>query len=36
MSGTDGERTVSVAALARVEGEGSLHVVVRHGQVEDV
>ena len=29
-------RTLSVASLARVEGEGSMHVVVRDGQVRDV
>ncbi|HVA05178.1 MAG TPA: Ni/Fe hydrogenase subunit alpha [Acidimicrobiales bacterium] len=34
---TQGEdRTLSVEALARVEGEGSLHVRVRDGLVEDV
>ncbi len=31
-----GSRTLSVTALARVEGEGSMHVVVRDGQVQDV
>ena len=31
-----GSRTLSVASLARVEGEGSMHVVVRDGQVRDV
>jgi sulfhydrogenase subunit alpha len=29
-------RTLSVASLARVEGEGSMHVVVRDGVVSDV
>ena len=29
-------RSLDVAALARVEGEGSLHVLVRDGQVSDV
>jgi sulfhydrogenase subunit alpha len=29
-------RTLSVGALARVEGEGAMHVVVRDGAVEDV
>jgi len=32
----DGRRTVSVTGLARVEGEGSLHVEVRDGRVEHV
>jgi sulfhydrogenase subunit alpha len=31
-----GSRTLSVASLARVEGEGSMHVVVRDGAVQDV
>jgi coenzyme F420-reducing hydrogenase alpha subunit len=31
---TDGERRLQVGALARVEGEGALHVVVREGRVE--
>jgi sulfhydrogenase subunit alpha len=31
-----GSRTLSVASLARVEGEGSMHVVVRDGEVRDV
>jgi coenzyme F420-reducing hydrogenase alpha subunit len=31
-----GSRTLSVASLARVEGEGSMHVVVRDGSVQDV
>src|ERR1700674_1256490 len=29
-------RTLSVASLARIEGEGSMHVVVRDGIVRDV
>ena len=29
---TTGSRTLSVASLARVEGEGSMHVVVRDGE----
>jgi coenzyme F420-reducing hydrogenase alpha subunit len=33
---TTGSRTLSVASLARVEGEGSMHVVVRDGEVQDV
>ena len=33
---TTGSRTLSVASLARVEGEGSMHVVVRDGAVQDV
>ena len=32
----NGSRTLSVASLARVEGEGSMHVVVRDGEVRDV
>jgi len=37
MTHTNGaSRTLSVASLARVEGEGSMHVVVRDGQVHDV
>lgn len=36
MSGADGTRIVKVGALARVEGEGALHVRVRGGQVEHV
>ena len=31
-----GSRTLSVASLARVEGEGSMHVVVRDGEVRGV
>ena len=31
-----GSRTLSVASLARVEGEGSMHVVIRDGEVRDV
>jgi len=31
-----GSRTLSVASLARVEGEGGMHVVVRDGEVRDV
>src|SRR5579864_6051338 len=31
-----GSRALSVASLARVEGEGSMHVVVRDGEVRDV
>jgi coenzyme F420-reducing hydrogenase alpha subunit len=30
------ERSLSVAALARVEGEGAMHVLVQDGQVTDV
>jgi sulfhydrogenase subunit alpha len=33
---SNGSRTLSVASLARVEGEGSMHVVVRDGLVSDV
>lgn len=29
-------KTIKVDYLARVEGEGALHIVVKHGQVEDV
>ena len=37
MTHTNGaSRTLSVASLARVEGEGSMHVVVRDGVVSDV
>ena len=37
MTHTNGaSRTLSVASLARVEGEGSMHVVVRDGMVSDV
>lgn len=36
MSGNGSERTISVGELARVEGEGALHVRVRDGEVEDV
>jgi sulfhydrogenase subunit alpha len=32
----DGERTITVGLLARVEGEGALRVVVRNGEVRDV
>ncbi len=32
----EGEQTIQVGALGRVEGEGALHVKVRHGRVEDV
>ena len=32
----DGDRTIKVGALGRVEGEGALHVRVRAGRVEDV
>ncbi len=34
--GTRGERTIGVEGLSRVEGEGSLRVVVRDGRVDDV
>ncbi len=34
--GNGGRRTLSVKALARVEGEGALNLVVRGGQVEQV
>ncbi len=30
------DRTLAVSALARVEGEGAMHVRVRGGAVEDV
>jgi len=33
---TDGDRTIRVAELGRVEGEGALHVRVKGGKVEDV
>jgi len=33
---TDGERTLRVDALARVEGEGAMHVEIRDGRVETV
>jgi sulfhydrogenase subunit alpha len=33
---TDGDRTIKVAELGRVEGEGALHVRVKGGQVKDV
>ena len=36
MSGRDSERTISVGELARVEGEGALHVRIRDDSVEDV
>jgi sulfhydrogenase subunit alpha len=36
MSGDGGERTISVGELARVEGEGALHVRIRGERVEDV
>ena len=36
MTHSNGSRTLSVASLARVEGEGSMHVVVRDGIVRDV
>jgi coenzyme F420-reducing hydrogenase alpha subunit len=32
----DSDRTLTVAALARVEGEGAMHVVVRDGQLQEV
>jgi sulfhydrogenase subunit alpha len=32
----DGDATIKVEALGRVEGEGALHVRVRRGRVEDV
>ena len=32
----DSDRTITVAALARVEGEGAMHVVVRDGKVQQV
>jgi sulfhydrogenase subunit alpha len=32
----DTDRTFTVAALARVEGEGAMHVVIRDGQVQQV
>jgi sulfhydrogenase subunit alpha len=32
----DGERTIAVGLLARVEGEGALRVTVRDGEVRDV
>jgi sulfhydrogenase subunit alpha len=32
----EGDRTIKVAELGRVEGEGALHVRVKGGQVEDV
>ena len=32
----DAERTFTVDALARVEGEGAMHVVIRDGRVRDV
>ena len=32
----DADRTFTVAALARVEGEGAMHVVVRDGQLQEV
>jgi sulfhydrogenase subunit alpha len=32
----DSERTLTVAALARVEGEGAMHVVVRDGTLQQV
>jgi coenzyme F420-reducing hydrogenase alpha subunit len=35
MSSTDGERTIRTDVLARVEGEGSLYVRVRDGEVVD-
>jgi coenzyme F420-reducing hydrogenase alpha subunit len=33
---SDGERTLRVEALARVEGEGAMHVSIRDGRVDDV
>jgi coenzyme F420-reducing hydrogenase alpha subunit len=33
---SDGERTLRVDALARVEGEGAMHVAIRDGRVETV
>jgi coenzyme F420-reducing hydrogenase alpha subunit len=36
MSGSKGRRTIRVDALARVEGEGALHVTVRGGAVSEV
>jgi coenzyme F420-reducing hydrogenase alpha subunit len=36
MSDAKGRRTIKVETLARVEGEGSLHVKVRDGRVTDV
>jgi sulfhydrogenase subunit alpha len=32
----DSSRTISIDLLARVEGEGALHVTVKEGQVQDV
>jgi sulfhydrogenase subunit alpha len=34
--GRDGERTIQVGLMARVEGEGALRVTVRNGEVRDV
>jgi sulfhydrogenase subunit alpha len=35
-SGNSGTRTISVKALARVEGEGALNITMRNGAVEDL
>src|SRR6188508_2402330 len=32
----EGERTIRVRAMTRVEGEGGLHLRIRSGQIEDV
>ncbi|MGZ4723342.1 MAG: Ni/Fe hydrogenase subunit alpha, partial [Ilumatobacteraceae bacterium] len=32
----DTDRTFTVAALARVEGEGAMHIVIRGGQLQQV
>ena len=36
MPSDEGRRTISVEGIARVEGEGSLHVVLHDGRVQDV
>ena len=33
---TDGGRVMHVGTLARVEGEGAMHIAFRDGQVSDV